>query len=307
MRQEVLHQIHDGNQGIVKSRARARQAVWWPGLSVNISQLVENCSTCSQHRAEHREPLLTTPVPERPWQRVGTDLFFWEKTTYLLVVDYFSRYIEVAHLNVATANTVIAVLNDVFSRNGIPETVISDNGPQYSSALFTNFASDYGFMHITSSPRYPQANGEAERAVTTVKGLWKGGGEKTKALLAYPAMPLDNGYSPAQLLMGRVLRTMIPQLPNALTPQWPKIKGFRKVERRAKEKQQCWQVPCQYCSLGKACGCQERNHKEQSFVQLKHRGLTSYQGRSHGCARVCRCHPQWQLAHLKTDAELLFF
>ncbi len=240
MRQEVLHQIHDGYQGIVKCRARARQAVWWPGLSVNISQLVENCSTCSQHRAEHREPLLTTPVPERPWQRVGTDLFFWEKTTYLLVVDYFSHYIEVAHLNVATANTVIAALKDVFSRNGIPETVISDNGPQYSSALFTNFASDYGFMHITSSPRYPQAIGEAERAVETVKGLWKGGGEKTKALLAYPAMPLDNGYSPAQLLMGRVLRTMIPQLPKALTPQWPKIKGFRKVERRAKEKQQCW-------------------------------------------------------------------
>ncbi len=89
MRQEVLHQIHDGHQGIVKCRARARQAVWWPGLSVNISQLVENCSTCSQHRAEHREPLLTTPVPERPWQRVGTDLFFWEKTTYLLVFRLF--------------------------------------------------------------------------------------------------------------------------------------------------------------------------------------------------------------------------
>jgi len=92
-------------------------------LSLHINQLVESCSTCSQHRAEHREPLLTTSVPERPWQREGTDLFFWEKKTNLLVVDYFSRYIEVAHLNVATANTVIAALKDVFSRHGIPETV----------------------------------------------------------------------------------------------------------------------------------------------------------------------------------------
>lgn len=97
MRQEIFHSIHDGHQGIVKCQARARQAVWWPGLSVHINQLVENCSTSSQHRAEHREPLLTTSVPERPWQRVGTDLFFWEKNTYLLVVDYFSRYIEVAY------------------------------------------------------------------------------------------------------------------------------------------------------------------------------------------------------------------
>ncbi|KAL0174321.1 hypothetical protein M9458_030289 [Cirrhinus mrigala] len=239
MRQEILHKIHDGHQGIVKCRARARQAVWWPGLSVHISQLVETCSTCSQHRAEHRGPLLTTPVSERPWQRVGTDLFFWEKTTYLLVVDYFSRYIEVARLNVATANTVIAALKDVFSRHGIPETVMSDNGPQYSCALFKNFASDYRFTHITSSPRYPQANGEAERAVATVKGLCKGGEEKTKALLTYRATPLENGYSPAQLLMGRALRTTIPQLPTVLNPRWPKIKGFRKSERRAKEKQRC--------------------------------------------------------------------
>ncbi|XDV16481.1 hypothetical protein PO909_016174 [Leuciscus waleckii] len=153
MRQEILHSIHEGHQGIVKCRARARQAIWWPGLSVHINQLVENCSTCSQHRAEHREPLLTTSVPERPWQRVGTDLFFWEKNTYLLVVDYFSRYIEVARLNVATASTAIAALRDVFSRHGIPET-------------------EYGFTHITSSPGYPQANGEAERAVATVKGLF---------------------------------------------------------------------------------------------------------------------------------------
>uniref|UniRef100_A0A3B3HLM4 Gypsy retrotransposon integrase-like protein 1 n=1 Tax=Oryzias latipes TaxID=8090 RepID=A0A3B3HLM4_ORYLA len=167
MRKEILKQIHDGHQGIVKCRARARQSVWWPGLSVHISKVVENCNTCSQHKAEHREPLLTTPVPERPWQRVGTDMFFWNKDTYILVVDYFSRYIEVAKLNVTSAATVIAAMKETFSRHGIPETVVSDNGPQYASEKFKDFATEYGFVHITSSPRYPQANGEAERAVAT--------------------------------------------------------------------------------------------------------------------------------------------
>ncbi|KAI4880976.1 hypothetical protein NFI96_001098 [Prochilodus magdalenae] len=238
MRQEVLRDLHSGHQGIVKCRARARQSVWWPGLSVHISQLVENCSICSQHLAEHREPLMPTPVQDRPWQRVGTDLFFWEKKTYLLVVDYFSRYIEVAHLSVATAETVIAALKDTFSRHGIPETVMSDNGPQYSCELFRDFAKEYGFTHCTSSPRYAQANGEAERAVATIKGLWKGGEEKLKALMTYRATPLECGYSPAQLLMGRQLRTTIPQLPTYLHPRWPNIRGFRKAEMRAKENQQ---------------------------------------------------------------------
>ena len=87
---------------------------------------------------------------------------------------------------------------------------------------------EYGFTHVTSSPRYPQANGEAERAVDTVKGLWKGGGYKVKALLTYHATPLESGYSPAQLLMGRQIHSDIPQLPAALRPRWPNIKGFRK-------------------------------------------------------------------------------
>ncbi|KAK0140295.1 hypothetical protein N1851_022770 [Merluccius polli] len=238
MRQEILHDLHSGHQGIVKCRARARQSVWWPGLSVHISQMVENCSTCSQHKAEHREPLLTTPVQDRPWQRVGTDLFFWEKKTYLLIVDYFSRYLEVAHLYVASSETVVAALKDVFGRHGVPETVMSDNGPQYSGAPFKAFATEYGFTHITSSPRYPQANGEAERAVATVKGLWKGGGEKAKALLSYRATPLESGYSPAQLLMGRQIRSTIPQLPTSLRPRWPNVNSYRKSEKQAKKKQQ---------------------------------------------------------------------
>ncbi|KAJ8346897.1 hypothetical protein SKAU_G00282980 [Synaphobranchus kaupii] len=172
LREEMLNILHNGHQGIIKCRARARQSVWWPGLTVHIQKKVETCATCEQHKKVHREPLMPMPVPQRPWQRLGTDLFHWDKSTYLLVVDYFSRYIEVAQLHMTTTNTVIAALKNVFGRHGVAETIVSDNGPQYSSSAF-----QYRFEHITSSPRYPQANGEAERAVATVKNLWKDGGE----------------------------------------------------------------------------------------------------------------------------------
>uniref|UniRef100_A0A672HFZ9 Integrase catalytic domain-containing protein n=1 Tax=Salarias fasciatus TaxID=181472 RepID=A0A672HFZ9_SALFA len=166
------------------------------------------------------------------------DLFVWEKKTYLVAIDYFSRYIEVAYLQVASTETVISALKNIFARHGVPVTLMSDNGPQYASTLFKDFASEYGFTHMTSSPRYPQANGEAERAVATVKGLWKEGGDYAKALLSYRATPLENGYSPGQLLMGRQLRTTLLQVPKTLTPCWPNIKQLRSRETQGKQKQE---------------------------------------------------------------------
>ncbi|XP_061159755.1 uncharacterized protein K02A2.6-like [Syngnathus typhle] len=103
--------------------------------------------------------------------------------------------------------------------------LMSDNGPQFSSQQFKDFAAAYGFRHVTSSPRFAQSNGEAERHVQTVKGLLKKAKDPYLALLAYRATPLANGYSPAQLLMGRRLRTPVPQLPSLLVPSLPN-KGF---------------------------------------------------------------------------------
>ena len=84
------------------------------------------------------------------------------------------------------------------------------NGPLYSSKEFGEFAKDYGFRHITSSPYYPQGNGEAERAVGTINNPLKKGDDPYKSLLAYRSTPLHVGYSPSQLLMGRVHLTNVP-------------------------------------------------------------------------------------------------
>ena len=94
-------------------------------------------------------------IPSRPWQKVGTDLFLFHQRQYLITVDYYSSFFEVDKLNVTDSRTVIEKLKMQFSRHGIPEIIISDNGPQYASAEFAKFASDWHFQHITSSPRNP--------------------------------------------------------------------------------------------------------------------------------------------------------
>ena len=126
-------------------------------------------------------------------------------------MDYYSRWIEIAKLqeNTSSAST-INQLKSTFAKFGIPKTVISDNGPQYSSREFAMFAHEWGFTHVTSSPTHPSGNGEAERAVRTVKKLLQGGQDPYIALLNYRAAPLANGHSPSELLMSRKIRTKIP-------------------------------------------------------------------------------------------------
>ena len=146
--------------------------------------------------------MITSEFPELLWQKLGTDLFTWKGFNYLLVIDYYSRYIEIAKLHSASSISVINHLSSIFGRHGISEIISSDNGPQYKSIEFSNFAKAYGFQHKTSSPRFPQSNGEAERVVKTVKQLLSKSSDPYLALLAYRASPLNNGHSPSELLIG---------------------------------------------------------------------------------------------------------
>ena len=235
MRQDILERLHSGHQGIVKCRARARQSVWWPGLSGQLQALVTKCQVCTKERPQNAEPLIPSELPELPFQRVGTDLFEWEKRTYLLVVDYYSRYIKIALLNRTTAVDVITHMKSIFTRHGIPERVMSDNGPQYACEAFEEFAREYHFRHITSSPKYPQSNREAERAVKTVKCLLKKEADPYLALLSYRAAQLQVGYSPSELLMGRKLRTTVPIIRKQLVPHIPDPALVRQRDEKEKK------------------------------------------------------------------------
>ena len=237
LRDEVIKRLHTGHMGLTKTLDRAKAAVWWPGMSSQLKETVENCTVCSKERSNRAEPLIPTPLPSRPWQCVGTDISEWRGQSYLLVVDYLSRYPEIARLSDATSKVVIEHMKSFFPRHGIPEEVRSDNGPQYSSAAFAKFASEYEFSHITSSPLHPQSNGEAERMVRTVKSLLKKATDPYLALLAYRATPLANGFSPSELLMGRQIRSVVPKLPHVLHPRVLPWKEIQTKEAIGKEDQ----------------------------------------------------------------------
>ena len=125
----------------------------------------------------------------------------------------------------------------IFARQGIPDVVVSDNGPQFNSRVFVSFSENYGFTHLTSSSLHPQGNGEAERAVQTVKKLLKEADDPYVALLNYRATPLQHGSSPAELLMGRKLRTRVPTLPTQHVPDGKDMSKFQETDARLRLRQ----------------------------------------------------------------------
>ena len=127
-----------------------------------------------------------------------------------------------------TSVSTIAALKNVFSRHGIPEVVRSDNGPHYSSQEFADFSKAYSFKHITSSPLYPQSNGQVERTVQTVKKILKHSEDISRGLQVYRSTPLPwCSLSPAELTMGCKLRTPLPLTDKQLIPQWSYLSEFR--------------------------------------------------------------------------------
>lgn len=236
LRPDMLDKIHAGHQGITKCMERARVSVWWPGITHDIKRIVGACDHCEVNRpSQKKEPLMTTPLPTGPWQRVAVDLCTFKGNDFLIIVDYYSRWIEILHVRVTSAAACIAKLKDSFARFGIPMELISDNGPQFASSDFKLFAKKYGFTHTTTSPYLPNANGEAERAVQTAKGILRQEDPWLGLLVYRDTVIAATGHSPSQLMLGRHIRTTLPTLPSALKPNWPNPDLIRMKDNKAKQ------------------------------------------------------------------------
>ncbi|GBO34013.1 Transposon Ty3-I Gag-Pol polyprotein [Araneus ventricosus] len=232
---EVLNQIHEGHLGITKCRARARCSVYWPGISKVIEEKIKSCTACIQESSNRHQPLIPTSFPERPWEVLGLDLFKYKNSWYLLISDYYSRYPEIARLDRLTSAEIINHCKSIFSRHGIPDVVRSDNGPQFDpvkTVEFKDFSQSYGFTHISSSPKFSQSNGLIEAAVKTVKARIKKSRDPYLALMAYRATPLENGFSPSELLMGRRINTTLPVAKTQLQPYSVNKKVLEAKEER---------------------------------------------------------------------------
>ncbi|PFX20317.1 Uncharacterized protein K02A2.6 [Stylophora pistillata] len=233
MRAEVFDEIHGAHMGENKNLSFARDYVFWPSMTTQIKDKVSSCAVCNAFcNRQQKESLHPHDIPGLPWQVVGTDLFEYGGQMYLLVTDFYSKYFEIELLHQNTAICVINILKKIFARFGIPEKVVSDKRRQNSNTRhlistnheFKRFPEEWGFSLTTSSPEYPQYNGAAERAVQTAKRILKKAAAENKdpfeGLLKYRNTPFKEiGVSPAQLLMSRHTRTMIPTHLGLLLPQ----------------------------------------------------------------------------------------
>lgn len=212
LQKQMLNLIHEPHFGVVKSKLRARQNLYWPNLSKDIEKLVLNCKTCQTYRrSNQKEPLINYPIPIRPWQYVHSDICEYKNKIYIVLVDAYSNWIEVKLTNKKTANDVINFLKSVFSQFGVPDVLYADNVPYNSNSLNT-FASEWNFDLKFSSPYHHQSNGLAEKAVGILKSMLKKNNDNLElCLMEYRNTPLPSlKYSPSQLLLNRSLKTKIP-------------------------------------------------------------------------------------------------
>ena len=242
LRPEVLSRIHRSHIGVEGCLRRARESVFWPGMNTAVKNFVRQCETCRTFEiSQQKETLHPHEVPDRPWSKVGVDLFETNNRHYLVTVDYYSNYWEVDRLESSTTSkAVIYKLKQHFARHGIPNTVFSDNGPQFDSDEFRRFARDWEFNHLTSSPGHSQSNGMAESAVKTVKRLIKkankDGTDPWLAILDHRNTPSEGmKSSPAQRLMSRRTRTLLPTSEKLLKPKLAENVQEEKWKTRTKQ------------------------------------------------------------------------
>ena len=229
-RRSTLSKLHASHQGIVRTRQRAAQTVYWPGTNNDIVQTVERCQPCQEHRPSlPKEPLMADPLPEFVFQSVSADLFQAGNLYFLVYTDRLSGWTVVhqwRHLP-SSKEVIRAIIGD-FVDLGIPQRFRSDGGTQFSSKEFRGFLNRWKVEWCPSTPTYAQSNGHAEATVKSVKHLVLkcatsgdlSSEEFLQGLLELRNTPDATGFSPAQIVFGHQLRSIVPAHRSSFQPRW---------------------------------------------------------------------------------------
>lgn len=221
LKQQTLKLLHDGHWGVVRMKQLARQHVWWNNIDNDITQLASKCTICKVENQSPPKEYQSWPDATKPWQRVHIDFagpIF--NSMWLICVDAFSQFPYVSSMSSTTTKDTISALTAIFSIEGIPDKLVSDNGPQLTSDEFKQFCSNLGIQHVTTAPFHPASNGLAERFVRSFKSAVRKNLDDNlplknavhKYLSTYRFMPNEQGKSPAELMRGRPIKTIWSQL-----------------------------------------------------------------------------------------------
>lgn len=249
-RQQILKDLHHEHPGICKMKALARSYLWWPGLDGEIENMVQNCAVCQAvQKVPAVAPLHPWRWPVRVWQRIHLDFAEKDRQSFLVVVDSHSKWLEVFHMTSTTSSRTIEVLRNLFAAHGLPEEVVSDNGPQFASSEFKQFLAKNGIKQTLVPPYHPASNGAAERSVqilkrALVKQVLEASGQPSitlqhrlsNFLLMYRVTPHTvTGRSPAELFLKREIRTRFsllrPDLSHTVEHKQAKQKLYHDKER----------------------------------------------------------------------------
>lgn len=251
LRQKLLGELHSEHSGIVAMKSIARGFMFWPGLDKEIENMAGRCSVCQSVRDRpQKAPIKTWRWPSRPFQRVHVDFCEFGNDNFLVLIDSHSKWIEVVFMGTnTTTHRTIDELRAIFATHGIPEELVSDNGPQFRAAIFDEFMKQNGIKHTLVPAYHPASNGAAERSVRIVKEALKkqviaGSSRFTMKqrlanfLLKYRTTPHSTtGYTPAELLMKRKLRTRLSLVLPDLS-QSVKVKQDRQEKQGSKRMKQ---------------------------------------------------------------------
>lgn len=171
----ILKLLHSNHSGVVKMKQQARQYVYWFGINADIERFVSKCDVCNCVAIVPKPKLISKWTPTmRPFSRVHIDFFYFNQHTFLLMVDSYSKWLEVEWMRRGTeCNQVLLKLVEMFSRFGLPDVLVSDGGPPFNSHKFKQFLERQGIIVLKSPPYHPSSNGQAERLVKTVKEVLK--------------------------------------------------------------------------------------------------------------------------------------
>ena len=184
--------------------------MYWTGIDADIEDYTKRCQECIKRSQVPKEPLQPHDIPEGPWRKLGIDYFAFDGNSYVLICDYFSKFPFLYRAKTSFWSLRDRLI-DLFSIEGYPDEIVSDNGPPFQSKEFAKFLSGLGIKHTTSSPGYPRSNGFIERHIQMVKNmLSKSSNTRSfqEVLADLRTTRIGAGLpSPAEILHGRNLTT----------------------------------------------------------------------------------------------------
>lgn len=221
LRRRALEIEHRGHPGVVSMRRRLRERVWWPCMDNDVGNMVQECAGCAAVSKQHPpEPMLRKDIPDRAWQEIAIDFFSAKDcATFLVVVDYFSRYLKVVEMKGTAAEKTIEALETIFNEQTYPETIRTDNGPPFAGQQFADYCRSKNIRLIRTIPYWPQMNGLVERqnqGILRVLRIAKAtNSDWRKAIKDYVYMYNTSPHSitdqpPMELMTGRPVKDLIP-------------------------------------------------------------------------------------------------